>query len=471
MQPEVVVTAGAMDRSGAAVAQAGDQRLLIHGAIAGERVRVRRGRSVGHGTLAELVEVLEPSPFRVVPRCRHAAVCGGCTWQHVAYPEQLRMKTRSLEAVLRRAMGSAAPRVLPMVGTPVGEDGMPWAFRQKAAFVFAPDGDGGLGMGHFARGSHDVVPVVECPVHPARANRIAFALRDELRRAGVPAAGEGLRGLARHVLVRTSRDEREAIALLIATRREPLLEAPLGALLARPERPDGLSVNLHDRPGPYLLGRETQRVAGAGHVREESIGPTFLVSATAFFQTNVAAAATLVRVVSEALPSEPVRVLDLYSGGGLFALALARRGHTVTAVEGSRKSVRDAELNRRINNVPEARLRLVAAAVEEALPHLEPGGWDASAAVLDGVFGRLRPRRAALVSCNPEALARELPPALAAGYRVLRVQPVDMFPHTPHVEAVAVLERDERFTRSRPISRSRTRGSRTLPARGHTPTA
>ena len=489
MEGSLVVTLSSMDRSGAAVGRDGAERLLVHGGIPGERVRVRRGRAVGHGTLCELVEVVEPSPHRVVPRCRHAAVCGGCSWQHVSYHEQLRIKTRALDSLLQRELGALAPPVRHMIGTPVAEDGMPWGFRQKAAFVFAPGPDG-LAMGHFARGTHDVVPVVECPVHPERANRIAFALRDELRRGGVAAAGDALAGVARHVLVRASQDAREAVALLVVTRRAPELEAPLAALLACPERPDGLALNLHDRPGPYLVGRETQRVAGNGHVREEALGPAFLVAPTSFFQTNVAAASVLVRLVHEALSAESgQRVLDLYSGAGLFALPLALRGHTVTAVEESRKSVSDAELNRRTNRVAAERLKLVASSVERALPHLKPGAFDAvvldpprdgaSPAVLREVFGRLRPRRAVLVSCNPDALARELKHALGAGYRVVRVQPVDMFPHTPHVEAVAVLERlgdrpsaaRERGARPpRPSSRSRTPGSRKPPARGRTPT-
>jgi 23S rRNA (uracil1939-C5)-methyltransferase len=440
-----------MDRSGAAVAHAGSERLLVHGAIRGEVVRVRRSRAVGHGTLCELVEIVEPSPHRLAARCRHASVCGGCSWQHIAYAEQLRIKAHVLEAALRRALGEGAPSVAPLIGTPVAGEKMPWGFRQKATFVFA-DGPSGLVMGHFARGTHDVVPIEECPVHPERANRIAFALRDELRQAGVTAAGERLEGVARHVLVRTTRDEREAVALLVATRQGPELAAPLAALLGRPERPDGLAVNLHARPGPYLLGRETRRVAGSGRVREDALGPVFLVAATAFFQTNVAAAAILLELVTAALPAASgLRVLDLYSGAGLFALPLALRGHLVTAVEESRKGVADALLNRRENAVPEDRLRLVPSTVERALPRFQPHAFDAVVLdppregsppqVLRDVCGRLRPRRVVLVSCNPDALARELPAALGAGYRLVRVQGVDMFPHTPHVEAVAVLER------------------------------
>jgi 23S rRNA (uracil1939-C5)-methyltransferase len=444
------VTLTGMDRSGAAVATVGDERLLVPGGIPGERVRVRRLRPVGRSVLCEIVRVEETSPNRVAPRCRHAGACGGCAWQHIAYSEQLRRKAAVLDTLLRRSMGAAAPRVLPAIGMPTGEGGMPWHFRQKAAFVFGA-GPGGLAMGHFARGTHEVVAVAECPVHSERANGIAFALRDALVAAAVPAAAPDS-GLVRHVVVRTTKDEREAVAMLVATRDDPALRAPLAALASGPQAPEGLVLNLHDRPGPYLVGRESRRVAGRGHVREEALGPSFLVSPSSFFQTNVGAAATLVRLVTEALPGESgLAVLDLYSGSGLFALPLAARGHRVTAVEESRKSVKDAELNRRQNQVAEERLKLVCASVEKALPHLEPGAFDvvildppregSPPAVIRDVFERLRPARGILVSCNPEALARELPIAVAAGYRVRRVQPVDMFPHTPHVEAVAVLER------------------------------
>jgi 23S rRNA (uracil1939-C5)-methyltransferase len=441
-----------MDRSGAAVATVGGERLLVPGGIPGERVRVKRLRPVGRSVLCEIVGVEEASPNRVKPRCRHAGACGGCAWQHIAYPEQLRRKAAALDVLLRRSMGGAAPRVLPTIGMSPGTDGMPWRFRQKAAFVFDVAADGGLAMGHFARGTNEVVAVAECPVHAERANRIAFALRDALQAASVPASGPKASGLVRHVVVRTTKDDSEAVAMLVATRDDASLRAPLEALSSGAEKPEGLVLNLHDRPGPYLVGRESRRVAGTGHVKEQALGPSFLVSPSSFFQTNVAAAATLVRLVVEALPGESgLRVLDLYSGSGLFALPLAVRGHRVTAVEESRKSVKDAELNRRQNQVPEERLKLVCAAVEKALPHLDPGSFDvvildppregAPPEVVRGVFERLKPARGILVSCDPEALSRELPLAAAAGYRVLRVQPVDMFPHTPHIEAVAVLER------------------------------
>lgn len=384
------------------------------------------------------------------PRCAHFGVCGGCQWQDVSYPAQLARKRAALTALLARALPSAPPAVAPLVPMPAGDDGMPWAFRHKAAFVFG-GGPHGLTMGHFAAGGRSIVPVRECPVHGARANRIAFRLHDELAKARVSAAGPRLDGVLRHVIVRTSADERDAVALLVVTRNDPSLRRPVRALLASPDRPDGLFLNLHDQPSPFMVGRTTLRLDGHGHVRERRIGPTFLVSPTAFFQTNPIAAAALVDLVLTAAEGERLRVLDLYAGSGLFALPLAMRGHEVTAIEENRQAVQDAARNIDVNRIDDRAVRYRAARVEDALAGLErravdlvvldPPRQGCAPRVLDAVFGRIRPPRAVYVSCNPDELAAELPAIVAHGYRVSRVQPVDMFPHTPHVEAVAVLDR------------------------------
>lgn len=413
-----------------------------------------------------------PEPKPIPPRCRHHSECGGCGWQQFGYADQLRLKRERLQELLGRALGRRAPRVLPMIGLPPGADGAPWGFRQKAAFVFGTDPrDGGLAIGHYARGTRDVVPVSECPVHNPRGNRIAFALRDELRRAGLAAADQR-NGILRHLVVRTSADESEAAAVLVVTRNDTRLRAPLQRLLRSPERPDGLMLNLHERPGPYLFGRETLRVDGPGHVRETGLGPSFVVSPTGFFQTNVAAAAELLRLVLESLPAQPpLSVLDLYAGSGLFALPLAQRGHRVVAVEESRKASREAGLNARLNGVPRERLRLVPSRVEDTLHRLrerfdavvlDPPRTGCPPQVLRTLVTRVRPQRLLLVSCNPEALARELTLALDAGYRAQRVQGVDMFPHTPHIETLAVLVRADAPRRGRP-SRTPSRG---VPAGG-----
>ncbi len=380
--------------------------------------------------------------------CRHFGVCGGCSLPGVAYAEQLLQK----QARLARLLGMPVP---PLVPSPREE-----RFRTKVAFVFGPEGQGrGLVMGHYARGSKQIVRVDECPVHSDRGNRIAFALRDRLVRARIYGAGAQRNGLVRHIIVRTTEDDSQAVAMLVVTRNDKALRTPIRGLLASADRPDGFFINIHDRPGPYMVGSETIRIDGHSHVKQDGIVETsFLVSPTAFFQTNVGAAREIVKLVVDGCLGAGVlarsgapRILDLYAGSGLLSLPLVKAGARVTAVEENRQAMKDAEANIRLNRIPGGLVRLITASVEDALPRLARDPWDAVVLdpprqgcppeVLDAAFNQLAPPRAVYVSCNPEALAAELPVILNAGYRVTSIQPVDMFPHTDHIETVVALSR------------------------------
>ncbi len=445
--------------SGEAYAEVKGETIYVEGGIPGEMVRVRivaRGQAdaLDRGddgvARAALVSVLEPSPHRIQPACPHAASCGGCSFQHVAYEEQLRQKTHLLDGLLEDTFGPGKPAIAPIIGMPVDEHGVPRRFRQKAAFSFVEDERGRLQIGHFARGTNTVVPVTECLVHSDRANRVAFAIKDAMAAKRVPVATPR-GGLLRHVVVRVTENEKEAVAVVVATEEHRALESPLRAISGSLDKPEGLLLNLHDQASPYLFGPHTVRVDGVGHVKETALGPSFLSSPTGFFQTNIKGAAHLVRLVKDAIGSAgSLKVLDLYSGSGLFALPLALARHRVTAVEESRKASREAAKNAQLSGIPESRLRLMPSKVEDAIEHLARQDWDAAvidpprSGCPDGVMRtltrKIAPAKLVIVSCNPETLMDEMRLAFDAGYRATLVQPVDMFPHTPHIETVVVLE-------------------------------
>jgi 23S rRNA (uracil1939-C5)-methyltransferase len=448
----------AIDLSGDGIVRAGKRTLAVPFTIPGERVRVRvasRARTDGVFS-AELLDVLVPSPHRIAPGCRHFGPqpaghepCGGCTWQHIAYPEQLRLKTALVTRLVRAAV-PRAPDARPMLATTPLD--APWAYRHKVHFVF--ENAGGrqprLIMGHYARGSRRVVPISECPVHAPDGNARAFALRDACVKAGVVAAGPAARGrggVLKSVAVRVARRTSERMMTLVVTNDgdRALRGATRRAL-------DGgataLHLNVHPRPNAFIFGDLTRRISGPERLRDEVAGVSFLVSPTAFFQTNVDAAEQLVALVRLAVPPrEPV--LDLYAGAGLFALPLAAGGHEVVAVEENPAAVADGEASRAVNRIPPARCRWVAARVETALTRvdhfdtvvLDPPREGCSSAVSQQLFAERRPRLIVYVSCNPDTLARDLAVAVRQGYAVESLQPVDMFPHTPHVETVAVLTR------------------------------
>jgi 23S rRNA (uracil1939-C5)-methyltransferase len=364
--------------------------------------------------------------------CKHFGVCGGCTLPGVPYAEQLAKK----RTFLSKLLGMEVPPFLPSPK----ESG----FRNKVTFVFATAGRDRTVMGHFAQGSQRVIPIDECPVHHERGNAIAFGLRDQLQKVRIPA------GLLRHIVIRTTDDGREASAMLVVQENDKLLRVPVKKFLATAAKPDGFFVNIHRKAGPYMVGDETLKIEGRSHVKETIGGVSYLVSPTAFFQTNAGAAALLVKIVLEEIGAAR-RVLDLYCGTGLFALAIAKGGATVTAVEENRQAIADAESNVRLNRLSPGQIRFVPARVEDALARVGKDPWDAVVLdpprqgcplpVINSVFEDIRPATVVYVSCNPDALASELPVILKMGYRVTRVQPVDMFPHTDHIETVVSFAR------------------------------
>jgi 23S rRNA (uracil1939-C5)-methyltransferase len=435
--------------NGDGVARLGRSLLTVPFTIPGERVRVRLGTTRGRLT-GSVVEILRASPDRVQPRCRHfgphaelGRTCGGCSWQHIAYAAQLALKTELVTRVVREKVRTAPPALPMLTATP--ED-PPWHYRNKVHFVVERSHPRGLVMGHYARSSRRVVAIQECPVHDQRGNAVAFAIRDACQQADTREI--------KSIAVRTSVSRGETLATVVVTSEaDKRVRTASRRVLAGPMAPTSLHVNIHPRGDAFIFGRETRHIAGPERLREDVGTASFLISPTSFFQTNVRAARVLVEQVLAAIPKD-ARVLDLYAGAGLFALPLALSGHTVVAIEENRSAIIDGQASLRLSRVPESRCRFVAKPVELALGRardvalqefdavvLDPPREGCQSSVIDRVFGRRAPARAVYVSCDPESLARDLARITACGYTIQSLQPVDMFPHTPHIETVAVLTR------------------------------
>ena len=396
-------------------------------------------------------------------RCRHFGPpdhCGGCTRQHIAYPDQLRLKTELVDRLVRAAVPDAPATRPTMPSTPLDD---PWGYRHRVHFVFGQrkpnrvcaTGEGGstaapLLMGHYVRGTRRVFDAKECPVHDPRGNAIAFSFARTFEKERIEAAAGG-RGVLRGIVVRVGARTGETMAtLVVANDGDRRLRAATRRAMQEGEAPSSLHLNLHPKGDAFIFGRDTRRISGPERMRESVADTSFLISSTAFFQTNVPTAEILVNLVLQEVPAG-ARVLDLYAGAGLFAVPLARAGHDVTAIEEHRPAVSDGEATLRLNTLTTDRCRFIAKRVETALTSVRTGSVDAvvldppregcTASVLDEVFGRLRPARAIYVSCNPEALARDLAIAARLRYVIRSLQPVDMFPHTDHIETVAVLTR------------------------------
>jgi 23S rRNA (uracil1939-C5)-methyltransferase len=413
--------------------------------LPGELVEVRivqAGRKFARG---EPLKVLRPSPDRVEPRCRHFGDCGGCTWQHLRYAAQARMKEDLLRRLLEKQVSAAASRaVAPIVATEP-----PWGFREKVQLAVRGKA-GAPTVGFYRLRSHSVVDIEECPVQPDEAVAQALAAKRVLakRRVSIRDERSG-RGALRHLVLRRGRATGDShLVVVTADEDAPGLRAA-AAELARIRPPlGGVSLNRNEWDSSVVLGPRTRHVAGHRGWRERVGGVTFEIGPTSFFQTNARAAEALVEEVRRAVPRGPrVRVLDLYAGVGLFALTLSGQVGSVTAVEAGREAVADGIRNAEANGATNCRWRL--GPVERLVADPSLGRFDAVVAdppreglgpgVLEGVVRGCRAPLLVLVSCDPLTLARDLKAAEALGGRVERVLPVDMFPHTHHLESVATV--------------------------------
>jgi len=392
---------------GAGIARDGGKVVFVPYTAPGDVVRARVMEEKSRFARAVLEEVLEPSPHRVEPLCPYFGDCGGCQWQHVAYPTQLQYKARIVAEQLEHVGKLPGVAVREIAGM-----SDPWGYRNSARLTVGSDGT----LGFQRSESHDVVGVEDCLIlHPS--------LRDLLR------------------LLDVEFPELMALTLRLGTRTGERMVV----LETAGDEPPEIEVDI---PVSCALALEDGRVAtliGDTAIHEDVAGRRYRISPTSFFQVNTWGAERLVETVAEALqPQGWERLLDLYCGVGLFGLALAGRVGEVVGVESAPSAVADAVANAEgLDNVA-----IVEGPAEEALPAL-PGAFDL--AVVDPPRGGIhplalralvekRPRRIAYVSCEPSTLARDCAALVGAGYRLRWVQPVDMFPQTYHIEAVALLE-------------------------------
>ena len=435
---------------GDAVGRYQGRAIFVPGAIPGERVRLRLVSERKNYARGELIEVAQSSPDRIAPRYPDLAESGGFQWQYIAYPAQLTWKTRIVQQLLRRVGHFAEPPVLPTIGMPTGSD--LWRYRTVAQFAVGSDG----AIGFRRANSHDVLDMADCPlVHP-RLDALYTAVRAWMRaRWGADAS----RYTGRFTLRVAANPPTHPPAGAPAPDAGLLtIEARTGSAFADIEDVAALAntmlVELPGLAGVVILGIPGGRgrvVAGADGIYESVLEKTFRISAGSFFQVNAAQTPTLVREARAAARLTPAdSLLDGYSGVGLFSLILADDVATVRAIESQPSAVGDARASASLNGV--ANVTMTEGVLERVLGALHPPNDRADVVLVDppragchpralSEIQRLAPRTFVYVSCDPSTLARDLRVMCDNGYRLVSVQPVDMFPFTAHIECVARSER------------------------------
>ena len=435
---EEVFEIESLTHDGRGVARPGGKAVFVHGALPGERVTAKRVRRHRNYDEAITLAVERPSPERVTPHCPHFGVCGGCAMQHLATDAQLRAKERQLFDELERVgRVSAAERLEPLAAEP-------WGYRRRARLgvKFVPK-KGGVLVGFRESHSPLIAEIGECPVLPPRVSALlrplasmiaGLSIHARLPQIEVAAADNAL-ALVLRVLDSPNDADRETLRAFAAEHRLEIYLQPGG--LDSIEPLSAPAVTLH-----YVL-------------REQNVTLSF--APTDFIQVNGPVNELLIaRTISELGPRAEDRLLDLYCGLGNFTLPLARRVASVAGVEGDAGLIARARANAEANAIANACFHV--ADLGEPLPDYEwaRGRYDlvlldpprVGAETLIPQMARWRPRRVVYVSCQPSSLARDAGILVhELGYSLSRAGIIDMFPHTAHVESMAVLDRTKRAER------------------------
>jgi 23S rRNA (uracil1939-C5)-methyltransferase len=476
--------------SGEGVGRVSGFTLFVPGALPGERALVRVEHLKKQYGYAKLLQVLHASPDRVAPPCGIYDECGGCQLQHLDYAAQLRVKRQIVVDNLTRigklrVAGESAAGFVP--AAPVSADvlsggvvdiavssaerssaasttndvvvhptlGMmePWRYRNKVQVPIGEE-EGGLTGGFYAQGTHRIIDMQECLIQHSEGDRVVETVKRIGSALGVTAYQESTHtGLLRHVMVKVGFRTSEIMVVLV-TNGATLPHEDEWVERIRAAIPGVASIchNINEARTNVILGDRTVVLWGREVIYDYIGDVKFAISPRSFFQVNPVQTEVLYgKALEYAGLTGGETVIDAYCGIGTISLFLAQRARRVYGVEIVLEAIEDARLNAELNGI--ANVDFAVGRAEDVLPDWQHSGIVPDVVVVDPprkgcdasllqTLLELQPQRIVYVSCNPSTLARDLRVLEDGGYRTVEVQPVDMFPHTVHVESVALLVRD-----------------------------
>lgn len=374
-------------------------------------------------------------------RCPVSQSCGGCQWMGESYEKQLQKKQQRVQDLLK----SMCP-VKPIVGMEC-----PYHYRNKVHAVFAEDERGRIISGVYAPGTHRVIPVENCLIEDERADQVIGAVRRLMEKFRLrPYDEDSGRGLMRHVLIRVGKVTGQMlVTLVIGQSHFPARAAFVQQLVKDCPFITSVVVNLNSFKTSMVLGPSSRTAYGKGYIEDVLCGKRFAISPQSFYQINHSQTEKLYSLaVDYAALTGSERLLDAYCGIGTIALVASDKAGEVIGVELNKDAVQDAVHNAKRNQAANARFYQGDAGdfmrgMARRREHLDVVMMDPPRAGSDERFlsslCMLAPKRVVYVSCMPETLTRDLKYLTKNGYQVLEATPVDMFPHTHHVETVCVL--------------------------------
>ena len=441
---EHTVTIEGYGEGGMGVARIDGRVVFVHGALRGEKCRVLILKTLKSVAFAKVLEVVEPSCTRVTPDCPYFPRCGGCTYRHMSYEEELRLKKLRVQDNLARIGGSGVTveEILGAADT--------LRYRNKAQYPVSKDGK----VGFYRARTHEVIECEQCLLVKSEADAAAGALREYMRRCRVAGYDEKTgRGLVRHLYVRSNAAGESLVCVLVNGNELPQEETLVALLRGACPKCRGIVLGTNTKKGNVILGDCYRTLWGEDRLEDTLCGKRFRLSVPSFYQVNRAQAERLyAKAIEFADLTGQETVLDLYCGAGTITLALSDHAKRVLGAEIVPEAIDDARENAVRNGVKNVEFFCGDAsdvAKKLAQEHLrpdvitvDPPRKGLAADVVESIAA-MQPERVVYVSCDSATMARDVKRFAELGYTVTRAAAVDMFPRADHIETVVLLSKGE----------------------------
>ncbi|KAB7672685.1 23S rRNA (uracil(1939)-C(5))-methyltransferase RlmD [Bacillus sp. B1-b2] len=433
-----------LTHDGSGVAKVEGYPLFIPNGLPGEKAKVKVVKTNKNFGFGRLMEIQEKSPFRVEAPCPIYKECGGCQLQHLSYEGQLQMKHKHVKDVLER-IGKINTTVHPTLGM-----SEPWRYRNKAQVPIGEQ-EGGLIGGFYQQRSHQIINMDQCLIQQEENDDVVNKVKDICNKYGIKAYDEARhKGELRHIMVRRGQVTGEIMVVLITRTQDiPNKCAIVEEIVDNIPNLKSIIHNVNNKKTNVIMGDTTKVLWGEETITDYIGDVKFAISARSFYQVNPEQTKVLYdKALEYARLEGHEKVIDAYCGIGTISLFLAKNASQVFGVEIVPQAIEDARKNALLNDIHNVDFAVGEA--EIVIPNWYKEGNEADVLMVDPprkgcdeallqTIIDMKPKKVVYVSCNPATLARDLRILEDGGYLTEEVQPVDMFPQTMHVEAVARL--------------------------------
>lgn len=420
--------------------------IFIEGAIKGEKCRILIVKVTSSHAFGKLVEILEKSKYRVEPDCATYKRCGGCNLRHIDYEETLNIKQNTVQNLVNKTLNNKI-KVEMTVGM-----GNPYNYRNKAQYPVGFDKSGEPVMGVYAKRTHEIIPMRNCMIQNPVSEKIANVVLGFFIKNNIPIYNEkNGEGLLRHIVIKVGIKTHEIMCILVLNKKELKKEKELIKVLIR-EFPEIKTIvkNYNMKNTNVILGNENEVIYGDGYIYDELGDYTFKISPLSFYQINPIQTEALYNIAIEMADLKKTDTLfDLYCGIGTIGIFASPYVNRVYGIEIVKQAIEDAKENANINNI--RNIEFFAGDVEKVFENVlkehnvkpdvifvDPPRKGLDKHTIENILN-IKPEKIVYISCNPASLVRDLK-LLEESYEIKKIQPVDMFPFTSHVECCAVMK-------------------------------